>query len=305
MPKSARRRKSPPNFDDRVRGRVTSELTLRRELRRLARNELLGDADCLITFSRYLVNDGSPSEGLRQIDLLPINGIRKRKAWKKRRDELKKAIPVDWKQRWQEERRHLQLIERGQHYDWKAIHRLRQHLGGEGGPKTEQSRTVDRLMPSPSRLKETTLWSVVWMLKAYLEHVLDLAAVRWDIVAELVNQGQRTRKWTATRLRKGWEKRAHDFKVWVFPDDGVSDEDWRWEELRAEAFLYGKFLHLAGLMAHDEKWGNKRYRDFVADVLWKLDGLDSEEGFDRLRARIQKLDELVRTLSISKNSSTP
>jgi hypothetical protein len=276
-------------------GRVTDAPTLRRELRRLARNDLLGDTDCLIAFTRSLVNDGSPSKGLRHIDLLPIDGVRKGKAWKKRRDELKKAYPADWGQRWREERRVLQLIARGQHYDWKAIHRLRQHLGGEGRPKTGQSRALERLIPAPSRPKETTLWSVVWMLKAYLERVLELAVVRWDIIAELVNQGQGTQKWTATSLRKGWDKRAHDFEVEVFPDDGVRDEDWRREELNAEGFLYGKFLHLAGLMAHDERWGDKRYRDFVADVVWKLDGLDSEEGFHRQELRKRKLDELVRT----------
>lgn len=142
-----------------------------------------------------------------------------------------------------------------------------------GVTKTDEWKAIAHLIPKPSRPKATALWRVIFVLGAYLEYLLSQPRFRWDIIAELLNRIQETREWTAPALRKGWDKRRRDF-----------------ETLNAEAFLYAELRHMAGQIMLEGARSNERFRFFVAHALWKLDGLNTDEGFRRLEARKQRLD---------------
>ena len=274
MAKSSRCRKSPPNFDGGTEQRISAAAILERELRRLAQDELLSDPKCLVAFARHLISRQAPPNDLQQIALLPIDKVRQAKAWRKRREELRKAYPVDGKERWREERRQLQLIGRGLDYDWRAIGCWRKRMELEGATKTDAWKAIAHLIPQPGRPKATALWRVIFVLGAYLEHLLNQRRLRWAIIAGLLNQSQESRTWTPTELQKGWDKRRRDFEM-----------------LDPRTFLYGALGHLARLIALDGARSDEQFRLFVAHALWRL-GDHTEEGFRRLEAVKQRLEDL-------------
>ncbi|MBI3779603.1 MAG: hypothetical protein HY278_00845 [candidate division NC10 bacterium] len=97
------------------------------------------------------------------------------------------------------------------------------------------------------------------MLKTYFEMLT--GKPRWSIIAALLNDCQKIRRWAPATLRATWHKRQHEFEIW-----------------NEEAFLYARCS-----MMRKHKYGDARFRQFLEELLSKLD--------DLMRRRIEKLQD--------------
>jgi len=143
----------------------------------------------------------------------------------------------------------------------------------EGVTKTDEWKAIAHLIPRPGRPKAGAFWRVIFLLGAYLKHLLHQRRLRWEVIAGLVNRSQELRRWTPGQLRKGWDKRRRDF-----------------ENLNAESSLYSELRHLVSFLMVDETRTHERFRVFAVRALSRL-----TERNHRKQALLQNLIEAAKT----------